>query len=93
MIILYYDTKEMKSEELQQAVETLRDVSEDNVVAVPKQFDVLLNASLDQLMMVRTIIDTAMAEMIKAQMPNNAPLPKVELEEESNIIKLDKYLH
>ncbi len=93
MIILYYDTKDMKPEQLQQAVQTLRDVSEDNVVAVPKQFDVLLNASLDQLMMVRTVIDTAMAEMIKAQMPNNEPLPKVELEEESNIIKIDKYLH
>ena len=93
MIILYYDTKDMKPDQLQQAVQTLRDVAEDHVVAVPKQFDVLLNASLDQLMMVRTVIDTAMAEMIKSQMPNNEPLPKVELEEESNIIKIDKYLH
>lgn len=65
MTILYYDESQPK-EELYKIVKGVREVTQDKVIALPKNFDILLDCSLDQLVSVKGIIDTAIA--LKMQM-------------------------
>ena len=60
MTILYYDESQPK-EELFRIVEDVKEVTQDGVIALPKNFDILLDCSLDQLVSVKGIIDTAIA--------------------------------
>ena len=60
MTILYYDESQ-SAEELQKIVEGVREVTQDNVIVLPKNFDILLDCSLDQLISVKGIIDAAIA--------------------------------
>lgn len=67
MMILYYDDTRPKKE-LYDLVKQIRGIIDDKVLVLPKNFDVLLNCSLDQLVSVKALIDTAIAEKIK-EMP------------------------
>ena len=60
MTILYYDKSQPK-EELFRIVKGVKEVTQDEVIALPKNFDILLDCSLDQLVSVKGIIDTAIA--------------------------------
>ena len=60
MTILYYDESQ-SVEELQKIAEGVREVTQDNVIVLPKNFDILLDCSLDQLVSVKGIIDAAIA--------------------------------
>ena len=60
MTILYYDESQSK-EELQKIAEGVREVTQDSVIVLPKNFDILLDCSLDQLISVKGIIDAAIA--------------------------------
>ena len=60
MTILYYDESQ-SVEELQKIAEGVREVTQDNVIVLPKNFDILLDCSLDQLISVKGIIDAAIA--------------------------------
>lgn len=68
MTILYYDESQPK-EELGKIVKGVREVTQDKVIALPKNFDILLNCSLDQLVSVKGIIDTAIALKMKMTEP------------------------
>lgn len=91
--VIYYDTGTPK-EEIQSAANTVAAVLEGHkVIAIPKQFDLLLNCSTDQLVVIRNIIDMALME--KLNVMNTATLPDIPAEEaetESNIIDISKYL-
>ena len=69
MTILYYDESQPK-EELYKIVKGVREVTQDEVIALPKNFDILLDCSLDQLVSVRGIIDTAIALKMKLEEPS-----------------------
>lgn len=73
MTILYYDESQPK-EELYKIVKGVREVTQDKVIALPKNFDILLDCSLDQLMSVKGIIDTAIALKMKMTEPTNGIL-------------------
>lgn len=60
MTILYYDDSR-SVEEIFKIVENVRKVTQDEVIALPKNFDILLDCSLDQLVSVKGIIDAAIA--------------------------------
>lgn len=66
MTILYYDDTKPK-EELYKIVKGVREVTQDEVIVLPKNFDILLNCSLDQLVSVKGIIDTAIALKMKLE--------------------------
>lgn len=68
MTILYYDESKPK-EELYKIVEGVREVTQDKVIALPKNFDILIDCSLDQLVSVKGIIDTAIALKMKLEEP------------------------
>lgn len=68
MTILYYDESQPK-EELYKIVKGVREVTKDEVIALPKNFDILLDCSLDQLVSVKGIIDTAIALKMKMTEP------------------------
>ena len=70
MTILYYDETEPK-EELYKIVNGVREVTQDKVIALPKNFDILLDCSLDQLVSVKGIIDTAITLKMKMTEPTN----------------------
>ena len=70
MTILYYDESQPK-EELYKIVKGVREVTQDKVIALPKNFDILLDCSLDQLVSVKGIIDTAIALKMKMTEPTN----------------------
>ena len=69
MTILYYDESQTK-EELYKIVKGVREVTQDEVIALPKNFDILLDCSLDQLVSVKGIIDTAIALKMKLEEPS-----------------------
>ena len=64
MTVLYYDESQPK-EELYKIVKGIREITQDEVIALPKNFDILLDCSLDQLASVKGIIDTAIALKMK----------------------------
>ena len=68
MTILYYDESQPK-EELYKIVKGVGEVTQDKVIALPKNFDILLDCSLDQLVSVKGIIDTAIALKMKLEEP------------------------
>lgn len=70
MTILYYDESQPK-EELYKIVKGVREVTQDKVIALPKNFDILLDCSLDQLVSVKNIVDTAIALKMKMAEPTN----------------------
>ena len=69
MTILYYDESQPK-EELYKIVKGVREVTQDEVIALPKNFDILLDCSLDQLVSVKGIIDTAIALKMNLEEPS-----------------------
>lgn len=70
MTILYYDESQ-SVEELQKIAEGVREVTQDNVIVLPKNFDILLDCSFDQLVSVRGIIDAAIALKADVTEPAN----------------------
>lgn len=68
MTILYYDDSKPK-QELYKIVEGVKEVPQDKIIALPKNFDILLDCSLDQLVSVKGIIDTAIALKMKMTEP------------------------
>ena len=68
MTILYYDESQSK-EELNKIAKSIREVTKDKVIVLPKNFDILLDCSLDQLVSVKGIIDTAIALKMKLEEP------------------------
>ena len=65
MTVLYYDDNTSK-EHLWEIVKQIKDITKDEVIVLPKNFDILLDCSLDQLISVKGIIDTAVS--LKMQM-------------------------
>ena len=95
---IYYDNETPKEELVKIANELSEALPENRIIAIPKNYDLLLNCTIDQLVSIRTIIDTALAIMVSPEKvlttPNNV-LPTVEetLEKEENkIIKFSDYL-
>lgn len=66
MTILYYDESQPK-EELYKIVKGVREVTQDEVIVLPKNFDILLDCSLDQLLSVKGIIDTAISSKLMTE--------------------------
>ena len=69
MTILYYDDSKSKKE-LYDIVKRIGAVTQDKVVALPKNFDVLLNCSLDHLLSIKGIIDATISLKMKEQAEN-----------------------
>lgn len=56
--IVYYD-ENTSLEQLPQIAKQIKDTTGSEVLILPKNFDVLLDCSLDQLISVKGIVDTA----------------------------------
>lgn len=58
--VIYYDTVNTAVDVLQRTVDDLREkLPETTIIAVPKDYDLMLDCSIDQLVTVRSLIDTA----------------------------------
>ena len=68
MTILYYD--DTKPDELRKIVERIKPVVGNDILVLPKNFDILLDCSLDQLVSVKGVVDTAIALKMKLQDPD-----------------------
>ena len=95
---IYYDNETPKEELVKIANELSEALPENRIIAIPKNYDLLLNCTIDQLVSIRTIIDTALAIMVSPEKvlttPNNVlPTTEETLEKEENkIIKFSDYL-
>lgn len=69
MTILYYDNTTPR-EHLGKIAEQIREITKDEIIVLPKNFDILLDCSLDQLVSVKGIIDTAIALRMKLEEPS-----------------------
>lgn len=67
MTIIYYDTNTCRPEQLEKLTRVVKDKI-GAALFLPKDFDVLLNASEEQLISIRNTIDAAI--QLKATMPN-----------------------
>lgn len=56
--VLYFD-ETAEPTQVNEAVAAVRSVVDNDVIALPKNFDLMLDCSLDQLVNVRALIDTA----------------------------------
>ena len=66
MTILYYDELKPKKE-LYDIVKQIREIVKDEVLVLPKNFDILLDCSLDQLISTKGILDTAITMKMKME--------------------------
>ena len=73
MTIIYYDETKSK-EEMCEVVKQVKEMLKDEVICMPKNFDVLLDCSLDQLISVKGILDTAISMKISLESPTGAYL-------------------
>lgn len=58
LTILYYDAKITSVDNLQKQLSKLQEALGTQVIAIPKQFDLMLDCSVDQLLELRALIDT-----------------------------------
>ena len=68
MTVIYYDTTYPK-EQMYDMVKQVKEITKDEVIVLPKNFDILLDCSLDQLISVKGILDTAIALKLKMDEP------------------------
>lgn len=73
MTILYYDELKPKKE-LYNIVKQIREIVKDEVLVLPKNFDILLDCSLDQLISTKGILDTAITMKMKMEEPTTGDL-------------------
>lgn len=73
MTILYYDELKPKKE-LYDIVKQIREIVKDEVLVLPKNFDILLDCSLDQLISTKGILDTAITMKMKMEQPTTGDL-------------------
>lgn len=73
MTILYYDELKPKKE-LYDIVKQIRKIVKDEVLVLPKNFDILLDCSLDQLISTKGILDTAITMKMKMEEPTSGDL-------------------
>lgn len=69
LTILYYDAKITSVDKLQKQLSKLHEALGTQVIAIPKQFDLMLNCSVDQLVQLKQLIDTALS--IKLEREND----------------------
>ena len=68
MTVLYYDNNTPK-EHLGKITTQIKDITKDEVILISKNFDILLDCSLDQLISIKGILDTAIALKIQLETP------------------------
>lgn len=68
MTIIYYDDHQPKAE-LYNIVDRVKDIVKGEVICIPKNFDILLDCSLDQLISVKGVLDTAISMKISQETP------------------------
>jgi hypothetical protein len=68
MTIIYYDETKSK-EEMYEIVQQVKEIVKDEVICMPKNFDILLDCSLDQLISVKGVLDTAISMKIQMESP------------------------
>lgn len=73
MTIIYYDEAKSK-EEMYEVVKQVKEIVKDDVICMPKNFDVLLECSLDQLISVKGVLDTAISMKVQMEMPSTTYL-------------------
>lgn len=69
LTILYYDAKITSVDKLQKQLSKLQEALGTQVIAIPKQFDLMLNCSVDQLVQLKQLIDAALS--IKLEQEND----------------------
>ena len=69
MTIIYYEETKSK-EEMYEIVRKVKEVMNDEVICLPKNFDILLDCSLDQLISVKGVLDTAISMRIQMESPS-----------------------
>jgi hypothetical protein len=69
MTVIYYDTTYPK-EQMYDMVRQVKEITKDEVIMLPKNFDILLDCTLDQLISVKGILDTAIALKLKMDEPD-----------------------
>ena len=68
MTVIYYDTTYPK-EQMYDMVKQVKEITKDEVIMLPKNFDILLDCTLDQLISVKGILDTAISLKIQMEEP------------------------
>lgn len=70
--VLYFDETEGPAQ-VNEAVAAVKSVVDNDVIALPKNFDLMLDCSLDQLVNVRALIDTAIQVKIAEESDDSSP--------------------
>lgn len=72
MTVLYYDGQ-ISVSKLGNIVKSIKNITHDEVIILPKNFDILLDVSMDQLVSIKGIIDTAITLKMR-DTKSNLPL-------------------
>lgn len=83
MIIVYYDDKD-KQENILATIETIKEATKEPIIAIPKNYDVLLNCSFDQLATLKGIIDTALGLKLSLGAANSTDKELPSIDEETD---------
>lgn len=77
LIILYYDLTRPKKEIYDIILNVKKALPDKNVICIPKNYDILLNASIDELVSIQNVINTAIEMKVAQEGLFDIELPKM----------------
>ena len=77
ILILYYDSNDSQKCIFNNVQQLRKELPNKTIIALPKDYDVLLDASFDQLVNIKQVIDTAIELKAKELEMLESDLPKM----------------
>lgn len=77
LVILYYDSNQPKKDIYDNFMVVKKALSDKNVICIPKNYDILINASLDELFTLQEIIAAAIEIKATQMKVMESDLPKM----------------
>lgn len=63
MMVFQYDMDKYDIDEVRQMFDTIRDCTHDDIIAIPKECQLYQNVNIDDLLIIRNIIDDAISKL------------------------------
>jgi hypothetical protein len=77
LVILYYDCSLPIEDTYNKLIEVRKALPDKNVICIPKNYDILLDASIDELVSIQNVINTAIEMKVAQEGLFNIELPKM----------------
>lgn len=77
LVILYYDSNQSTKDIHNNVMVMKKALPDKNIICIPKNYDILLNASIDELVSIQNVINTAIEMKVAQEGLFDIELPKM----------------